>query len=122
MKCDSCGKTFNLSEARLDEHWNDPWSTKPAGCYCPYCNHVLENVYPTTVDFARKLNKKNIIGALVFFSLWGVGLFSNTLNIIGPTTVLLFGGYLSKYSVRKDHRIIGWLLIATSIALLIWVN
>ena len=122
MKCENCGEKFRLSEVRVDEHWKESWSIKPVSCYCPHCGCVLKNIHPDTIELAKNLNKKNVIGVFVFFCVWGIGLATDTLNILAPITLLLVGVYLIRNSKKKDHSHIGWLLTVFSTILFIWLN
>jgi len=47
---------------------------------------------------------------------------TETLTYIAPIIIITFGFLLAKKSKLKDHRIIGWLLVALFSVLLITLN
>ena len=120
-KCDNCGEYYQVKDVRCDEHWRT-WSLEPYYCYCPHCNQVIKYMNGDLVELAQKLTPKNILAVFIFFGAWFIGIVTNTLNYIGPVTVIVFGAYLAKTSQLKDHRIIGWLLAIVGGILLIYVN
>ncbi|MDO9179047.1 MAG: hypothetical protein Q7U16_12150 [Agitococcus sp.] len=111
--CPSCHKNFRIVDVKVDKHWNS-YSVEPAYCYCPYCNAILRNVYPSTVDFVKHFKIIYILPFVCFFIFFGVGVATNTLGYVAPLMLLSFGGWLVKSSKLKDHRIIGWFLVILS--------
>ena len=114
--CPKCQCTFNLADARLDEHWNT-WSAEPANAYCPQCNERLDGVHFDSVDLARHLTLKNFLLVFAWLGLSAIGLATGNLEYIGPAMIALFGLWLARTSTLRDHQIVGWFLIVSGVAL-----
>lgn len=112
--CNHCGKTYQLSNVRVDEHWNR-WSTDPAYCYCPHCDARLDRVTPDIVDLAKHIKPRYITGFVGLFLIWFMGMVTNTLTLLGPVTILVYGAWLARSAKLRDHRVIGHLLIAIAV-------
>lgn len=112
--CQNCRKEFPFVDARFDEH-SMKWSMSPTYCYCPHCGTRLESrIRPDTVDFLRHLTPK-YIGLFVLFSvIWVVASAFETMDYAGPAMVALFGFWLGVAAKTRDHRIIGWFLVAVA--------
>ena len=122
IKCNDCKKRFSLKSIRVDEHWREATKLGRAYCYCPHCGSVLNYVKPDVVELAKKITFKNISIGILLFTLLLIGEATKTLTYIAPIIIITFGFFLTKKSKLKDHRIIGWLLIALFSALLITLN
>jgi len=109
--CNECDQTFPLREVKLDPHWKRP-GFDPVYAYCPNCGHELDGVDYRSVDFARSMTPRNALIALVWFSLFGIGVLTDTLVTVGPIMVAAFGFWLALRSNSRDHKIIGWILVA----------
>lgn len=119
--CPKCRRSFPLGDARLDEHWNK-WSFEPAYAYCPHCNERLEGVHLDSVDLARHLTMKNLLLAVAWLGLSAIGLVSGSLNYVAPAMIAGFGLWLARTSRLRDHRIVGWVLIVSSVGILYVLN
>ena len=115
--CAHCNRTFGIEDAKVDSHWNS-WSLRPAYCYCPYCNVVLPDVYPRSVDFAKRLKPIYVLGLAAFFACFALGVATETLGYVAPFMLFCFGGWLARSAQLKDHRIIGWFLVTLSVLVL----
>lgn len=118
--CESCGKRYRVEDARPDEHWRK-WSLEPAYVRCPFCNAVVEGLSPDTVDFARYFKAQYIFGILLFFCVFLIGVVTETLSIVAPIILASYGVWLARTAHGRDHRIIGWVLVGTSVTLVLGV-
>ena len=109
-RCESCDSLLHLRNVKLNPRWR-LLSTQDDACYCPHCNHKLNNVMPNAVELAKTLSPKNIAVFFAIMILWLLAIATETVAIFGPVFIILFGIYLAKTSPYKDHRIIGWFLI-----------
>jgi len=119
--CSHCQQTYSIKEVRVDSHWNS-LSLEPAYCHCPHCDAVLADVYPDTVDLAKYLKPAYIFGLVGYFALFGLGTITDTLHYVAPLMLLLWGAWLAKSALFKDHRIIGWFLVGLSFIVVVGIN
>ena len=108
--CTKCNESFPLKLAKLDPHWKRP-SLDAVTVYCPRCEAELEDVDYRSVDFARSVTLRKVLAALVWFSLFGLGVLTDTLRTMGPILVAGIGLWLAMTSISVDHKRIGWVLV-----------
>ncbi len=116
--CDKCQRSFPLKDAELDPNWNR-FSLDPLYVYCPHCKEKLEGVDYRSVDLARTITLRNALLGLVVFSLFGIGVFTETLAFLGPIMIAVMGLWLATTSRLRDHKIIGWLLLILAAGILV---
>ena len=119
--CTECRERFPLAKAKLDPRWNS-FSPDPAYAYCPHCEEILEGVSYKSVDLARTLTPRNAVLATAWLGLMSIGLVTGTLNYVGTLSILALGIVLVASSKARDHRVIGWILIVLSVAVVMVIG
>lgn len=114
--CSKCRASFPLADARIDDH-RSAWSWQAAYCYCPCCGARLDGVHPDSVDLAKHLTPTVLAWAVLGLLVGATGVVG-TLGYVGPLMVGAFGLWLGLRAQLRDHRVIGWLLMAVAVGTL----
>lgn len=118
--CESCGKRYSVEDAKPDEHWKK-WSFEPAYVHCPFCDAIVQGLNPETVEFAKYFKVQYVLGLILYFCVFFLGVVTETLSIIAPIALASYGAWLAKMARTRDHRIIGWVLVVSSVAAVLGV-
>lgn len=115
LTCEHCGLKYHLEDVRVDDHWRNRWSTEAVHCYCPHCDGTLQRVQPDHVDLVKHLKFKYVVPFLLLFLGFGLGAATNTLETLGPITILGYGAWLTRTAELKENRKVGWFLLILAI-------